>query len=92
MRVLSFNDRFDLNLRQAFSLFLNDVYIHVASKLIVKNFTKSKFNKSVSSEILRVLVCTQQTCIIAPCIMTLTFISTCVYKPLCLNNSCSYQK
>lgn len=27
----------------------------------------------------------------APCIMTLTFISTCVYKPLCLNNSCSYQ-
>lgn len=27
MRVLSFTDKFDLNLRQAFSLFYNDVHI-----------------------------------------------------------------
>lgn len=45
MCVLSFNDRFDLNWRQAFSLFSNDVYI--ASKLIVRNVTKSKFKLSV---------------------------------------------
>lgn len=45
MRVLSFNDRFDLNWRQAFSLFSNDVY--VASKLFVGNVTKSKFKLSV---------------------------------------------
>lgn len=45
MRVLSFNDRFDLNWRQAFSLFSNDVYI--ASKLIVRNVTKFKFKLSV---------------------------------------------
>lgn len=45
MCVLSFNDRFDLNWREVFFLFLNDVY--VVLKLFVRNVIKFKFKLSV---------------------------------------------